>query len=188
MAFDATKFLINYTDQAKAGQILPLIGREKELERLIHAIVRKDKNNPIVVGPPGIGKSALIMGLVSFMASENADPSMQLKEVVGLDVGALMLAAQTDEEYASLTKQVIQSIVDSDGQKILYLKDMSFLVYMDIAPENKDAAKFLKLALTSGKIHCLLEAETQNYVSSVEKDTAVLGCLQPLLLEEPTLA
>ena len=187
MPFDATKYLINYTDLAKEGKLPPLIGREKELERLIHALLRDGKNNPIVVGPAGIGKSALIEGLIQFMASENAPEYMQTREVVGFDVGALMLDAGTDEEYAGLVKQVLQSIIETHGQKVLYLKDMSFLVYMDISPENKEPAKFLKLALVSEKINCILETDMQTYVTSIEKDASVMGCLQPLLLEEPTL-
>lgn len=187
MAFDANKYLINYTDLSKEGKLPILIGRDKELERLIHVLLRENKNNPVVVGPAGIGKSALIEGLISFMASENAPDYMQNREVVGLNVGALMLDAQNDSDYSSLIKQVFQSIIDSQGQKVLYLKDMSFLVYMDTSPENKDAAKFLKLALISGKINCILETDKQTYVTTVEKDTAVMGCLQPLLLEEPSL-
>ena len=84
MAFEATKYLINYTELAKQGKFPPLIGREKELERLIHALLRDDKNNPIVIGPAGIGKSALIEGLIQFMASEDAPEYMQTREVVGL--------------------------------------------------------------------------------------------------------
>ncbi|MBQ3695920.1 MAG: ATP-dependent Clp protease ATP-binding subunit [Alphaproteobacteria bacterium] len=187
MAFEATKYLINYTELAKQGKFPPLIGREKELERLIHALLRDDKNNPIVIGPAGIGKSALIEGLIQFMASEDAPEYMQTREVVGFDVGALMLDAASDADYANLVKQVIQSIVETNGKQLLYLKDMSFLVYMDISPENKEPAKFLKLALVSGEINCILETDTQTYVTTVEKDTAVMGCLQPLLLEEPTL-
>ena len=188
MPFDAKKYLINYTAQAKEGKFPPLIGREKELERLIHALLRDDKNNPIVVGPAGIGKTALIEGLIQFMASENAPEYMQTREVVGFDVGALMLDAATDADYASLVKQVLQTIIETNGQTVLYLKDMSFLVYMDISPENKEPAKFLKLALVSGQINCILETDTQTYVTTIEKDSAVMGCLQPLLLEEPTLA
>ena len=187
MAFDATNYLINYTTLAKEGQLYPLIGREKELERLIHILLRDDKNNPAIIGPAGIGKSALIEGLIQFMLSENAPEYMQTREVVGLDIGALMLDATTNEEYVSLVKQVIQSIIETNGQQVLYLKDMSFLVYMDISPENKEPAKFLKLALVSKKINCILETDTQTYVSTLEKDSAVVGCLQPLFLEEPTL-
>ncbi len=187
MPFDANKYLINYTAQAKQGLLSPLIGREKELERLIHALLRDDKNNPVVVGPAGIGKSALIDGLIQFMASEDAPEYMQTREVVGFDVGALMLDAASEAEYATLVKQTLQSIVETNGQRVLYLKDMSFLVYIDISPENKEPAKFLKLSLICGKIHCILETDTQTYVTALEKDSAVMGCLQPLLLEEPTL-
>ncbi len=187
MALDTTKYLINYTALAKEGKLPFLIGREKELERMIHILLRSTKNNPIVVGPAGIGKSALLEGLIQFLASENAPEHMQNWEVVGLNVGALLLDSKSESDYTDLTKQVIQSITDTQGQRRLYLKDMSFLVPMTSSPENKEIAKFLKLALMSGQINCILETDRQTYVSSVESNPAVLNCLSPILLEEPTL-
>ena len=180
-------YLINYTRQARENQFPPLIGREHELERLIHILLRANKNNPVVVGAAGIGKSALLKGLITFMASENAPEYMQSREVVGLDVAKLMLEAKDDKEYADLTKQALQFIIDSDGQKVLYLDDISFLVQMDTNPENKEPAKFLKLALTADKINCMVETDTSRYVGFLEKDTAVMAHMQSLLLEEPTL-
>ena len=184
---EENNYLINYTKQAKENQFPPLIGREKELERLIHILLRASKNNPIVIGPAGIGKSALLKGLITFMSSESAPEYMQSREVVGLDVAKIMLDAKDEKEYADLTKQAMQSVIDSNGQKVLYLNDISFLVQMDINPENKEPAKFLKLALTSGKVNCMIETDTLHYVGFLEKDTAVMAHLQPLLLEEPTL-
>jgi len=187
MAIDTNKYLINYTQMAKDGKIPPLIGREKELERMIHALLRESKNNPIVVGPTGIGKTALIEGLISFMASENAPEYMQVREVVGLNVPQLMLDSTSDAEYAELVKQVLQTIIASNGQKVLYLKDISFLVYMQNVPENKEPAKFLKLSLLAGHVNCLIESDLQNYITVFEKDLGVMGCVQPILLEQPTL-
>ena len=100
-------YLINYTGQAKENQFPLLIGREKELERLIHILLRASKNNPVVVGPAGIGKSALLKGLISFMCSESAPEYMQSREVVALDVAKLMLDAKDDKEYADLAKKAI---------------------------------------------------------------------------------
>ncbi|MBP5343651.1 MAG: ATP-dependent Clp protease ATP-binding subunit [Alphaproteobacteria bacterium] len=187
MAIDSNKYLINYTQMAKDGEILSLIGREKELERMIHILLRDNKNNPIVVGPSGIGKTALIEGLISFMASENAPEYMQTREVVGLNISQLMLDSSSDAEYAELTKQVLQTIIASDGQRVLYIKDISLLVHIPSVPENKEPAKFLKLSLLAGRVNCLIEADTQSYVTEFEKDLAVMGCVQPIMLAEPTL-
>lgn len=183
---DVSPYLINYSALAREGRLTQLVGREAELERLIHIMLRSFKNNPIVVGPAGIGKTALIEGLIAFISSDNAPDELR-REVVGLNVGQLMLDTPTEEAYAELTKQVIQSVVASNHKQVLYLKDSSFLVYTDTNPENKEPAKFLKLALTAGEISCIVEADTLNYVGHIEKDTAVMGCLQPLLLEEPPL-
>ncbi|MBR6231740.1 MAG: ATP-dependent Clp protease ATP-binding subunit [Alphaproteobacteria bacterium] len=184
---DANDYLINYTRQAREGQLTPLIGRAKELERLIHILLRASKNNPVVVGPAGIGKTALLKGLISFMASGDAPEYMQSREVVSLDVAKLMLDAKDDKEYADLAKQAIQFIIDSDKQKVLYLDDISFLVQMDSNPENREVAKFLKLALVADKINCMTETNTVLFVSFLEKDSAVMAHMQSLLLEEPTL-
>ncbi len=187
MPQDFNSFLINYTSLAKEGKLTQLIGREKELERLIHILLRNTKNNPVIVGTSGIGKTALMEGLIAFMCSESAPEYMQTREVVGLDIAKIMLASKSDTEYEELVKNVLQLVVDSNHQKLLYLKDISFLVPVETNPENREPAKFLKLCLLGGQINCLVETDTLNFVGHLEKDTAVMGCMQSLLLEEPTL-
>ena len=186
MARDLSQYLINYSALAQAGKLTELVGRETELERLIHIMLRSSKSNPVVVGPSGIGKTALIEGLISFISSDDAPDELR-REVVGLDVARLMLDTKDEEEYAELTKQVMQRVIDSNHRKVLYLKDVSFLVYVDTNPENKEPAKFLKLALLAGEVSCIVETNTLNFVGHLEKDTAVMGCMQSLLLEEPDL-
>lgn len=186
MQFDVDNYLINYTKKSEE-EGFNLIGREKELERLIHILLRKTKNNPVVVGVAGIGKTALLEGLIAFMTSSDAPEDLQSKEVVGIDVARIMLDTSTEEEYAELVKKVMQHIADSEGEKILYLKDISLLVHVDTAPENKEPAKFLKLCLTNNQINCLIETDTSSFVSYMEKDMAVMGQVQRVLLEEPTL-
>ncbi len=180
-------YLINYTQKVLDGEIGHLVGREKELERLIHILLRSTKNNPVVIGVNGIGKTALLEGLIAFIGSQDAPEYLQSKEVVGIDIAKIMLDTTNEMEYAELVKRVMQHVVDSDGDKILYIKDISLLVNMDTAPENKEPAKFLKLCLSSGQIRCLIEAETQSFVSYMEKDNIVMGQVQRVLLEEPTL-
>ncbi|MBO7257395.1 MAG: ATP-dependent Clp protease ATP-binding subunit, partial [Alphaproteobacteria bacterium] len=110
---DVSKYLINYTELAQKGELGELVGREKELERLLHILLRTTKNNPLVVGIPGVGKSALIYGLTTFMASEGAPEFLQIKKVVGLDVAAIMLASKTEEDYAETVKRTLQIVVDN---------------------------------------------------------------------------
>lgn len=184
---DLRAYLVNHTELARAGKLVPLIGRETELERLLHILLRKNKNNPVIYGPSGIGKTALIEGLVTFMASESAPDYLQAKEVVSLDVAKIMQDTSSDTEYADLTKKVMQLIVESAGQLVLYLNDISLLVQTQEAPENKEPAKYLKLALTNQKITCLIETDTQNFVTHIEKDAPVMSVIQPLMLEETTL-
>lgn len=183
----AEKYLINYTRMAQNGELGDLVGREVELERLIHILLRTTKNNPLVVGVPGVGKSALIRGLASFMASENAPDFLREKQVVGLDVAAVMVDTKTDEEYAEKIKHALQIVVENPHKYLLYLRDISFLVSVDTNPENKEPAKFLKLSLMAGKVNCVVEADTSHFVSYMEKDTAVMSHMQTLFLEEPTV-
>ena len=188
MSFKVEEYLINYTKLAKKNEIGHLIGREKELERLIHILLKNKKNNPVVVGTNGIGKTALLEGLIAFMASEDAPDFLQAKEVVGIDIAKVMMSTSNETEYADLVKKVMQYIKESEGEKILYLQDISLLVQMDTAPENKEPAKFLKLCLLNGTINCLIEAETTTFVSYMEKDNQVMNAVQRLLLEEPSLS
>ena len=183
----AEKYLINYTRMAQNGELGDLVGREAELERLIHILLRTTKNNPLVVGVPGVGKSALIRGLASFMASENAPDFLREKQVVGLDVAAVMVDTKTDEEYAEKIKHALQIVIENPHKYLLYLRDISFLVTVDTNPENKEPAKFLKLSLIAGKVNCVVEADTSHFVSYMEKDTAVMSHMQTLFLEEPTV-
>ena len=176
---DISRYLINYSVLAREGKLTELVGREAELERLIHIMLRTTRSNPVVVGPSGIGKTALIEGLVQFVSSEDAPDELR-KEVVGLDVPRLMLDTKSETEYAELTKRVIQSVIDSNHKQVLYLKDVSFLVNVDTNPENKEPAKFLKLALLAGDIRCIIETDTIHFVGFMEKGRPVHGCKSPL--------
>lgn len=181
-------YLINYSALARRGKLRPLIGREKELERLLHILLRGTKNNPVVYGMSGIGKTALIEGVVQFMASENAPEYLQKKDVVGFDIARIMQDSPSEEVYAENVKKTMQAVVESHGQMILYLKDLSLLVQSRFSPENKEPAKYLKLALTNNTVNCILETQTTEFVSYLEKETAVMACMQPLMLEEPNIS
>lgn len=184
---DISKYVINYTEKAKAGQLTELVGREEQVNRLVHILLRKNNNNPLIMGPSGIGKTALVEGLINFMASGKAPAALKKVEVVGVDVAAIMLDTKTDDEYASILKQIFEDVYAADGRKILYAKDVSFLVRTDINPENIEPAKFLKLKVLEGSVKCILESDPMSYRAYVEKDIALLGKFQTLFLEEPTV-
>lgn len=185
---ELSSYLINWTELAKAGKFSPLVGREKELNALIHILLRSLKNNPVVVGESGIGKTALIQGLTQFMISKTAPAFLKNKQIVALDVPAIMLASATTTAYTETVKALLHEIINSDGKKILYLPDSSFLVQSTITPENNEIARFLKLSLMTGKIHCLIETKTQDFTGNIEKDLSLMRVLQPLMLDEPSLS
>lgn len=173
---------------ARRGELTDLVGRESELERLLHILLRTNANNPIVVGQPGVGKSALIEGLTTFIASENAPDYLQAKSVVEIDIARIMLDTKNEQEYGELVKRAMQIIVENPDKYLLYIRDISLLVRVDTNPENVEPAKFLKLSLMAGKVNLIAESDTLHFVSYMEKDTAAMAQLQTLFLEEPTVA
>ena len=185
---DVSKYIINYSALARDGKLTPLVGRSHEIERLVHILLRKNNNNPLIMGPSGIGKTALVEGLVQYLQTPAAPEAFQTVDVIGVDVSAIMLDTKTDDEYAFILKQIFENIYASNGQQILYAKDVSFLVRTDINPENIEPAKFLKLKVLDGSITCILEADPISFRAYVEKDIALLAKFQTLFLEEPTVA
>ena len=185
---DVSKYIINYTQMAKAGLLTPLVGRQDEVNRLMHILLRKNNNNPLVMGPSGIGKTALIEGLIQFMASESAADTFKDVEVVGVDVASVMLDTTSDDAYAAILKQIYEDIYAAHGKKIFYAKDVSLIVRTDINPENIEPAQFLKLKIMDGSVTCILESDPLSYRAYVEKDIALMGKFQTLFLEEPTVA
>ena len=184
---DISKYIINYSQLAKEKKLVSLVGHQTEVERLLHILLRKKNNNPLIMGPSGIGKTALVEGLVQYMQSEKAPKEYQDVEVIGVDVASIMMDTKTDEEYAAVLKQIFEDIYTSNGKKILYAKDVSFVVRTDINPENIEPAKFLKLKIMDGSVRVILEADPISYRAYVEKDIALLGKFQTIFLEEPTV-
>ena len=186
---EINNYIINYSQKVQAGEFGTMVGRSSELTRLVHILLRAEKNNPAIIGPAGVGKSALIEGLTTFLATaETAPEALKNTEIVGIDIAKVMLESETEKEYTDIIKRTLQTVIDSKGQQILYVKDISMLVPMDISPENREISKFLKLNLLSKKIRCIIETETTQFVGNLEKDAALIGMIQRVLIEEPTVA
>lgn len=184
---DISKYIINYTQLAKENKLTHMVGRKDEVGRLVHILLRKKNNNPLIMGPSGIGKTALIEGLATFMTMDKAPDVLKEKEIIGVDVAAIMMDSKSDAEYAAILKEIYEDIYASNGKKIFYAKDVSLVVRTDVNPENVEPAKFLKLKILDGSVTCILEADPINYRAYVEKDIALLGKFQTLFLEEPTV-
>lgn len=184
---DASKYIIDYTSLAEQGRLVHLVGREAQLDRLVHILLRKNRNNPIVVGPSGVGKTALIEGLASYLLTDAAPENLKNKHIVGVDVASIMLDTENDVQYAQTLKEAFELIYQSNGEKILYTKDVSFLVRTDASPENQEPAKFLKLKVMEGSVTCILEADPLAYRGYFEKDVILAQNFQTLFLEEPTV-
>ncbi len=185
---DISKYIIDYTERNRKEKLIHLVGRNEELNRLTHILSRKYRNNPLIVGSVGIGKTALIEGLVCFLDSDVAPKGLKNKHIVGVDISSLMLDCENDTIYTQKLKAIFEQITASGKQNILYIKDVSFLVRTNINPENTEPAKFLKLKLLEGTLNCIVETDPFHYRSFLEKDTAVLQMLQTVFLEEPTLS
>ena len=184
----AEKYIKDYTELASQGKLVHLVGRENEIGRLVHILLRKTRNNPMVIGSAGVGKTALIEGLASYLLSDTAPEFLKKKRIVGIDIAEVMLNSETDEEYTQNLKGVFETICEHKGEWILYINEASLLVRSDVSPENAEASKFLKLKLLDGSVNVILETAMLTYRGVVEKDTSVMQQFQTLFLEEPSAA
>ncbi|MBQ4084504.1 MAG: ATP-dependent Clp protease ATP-binding subunit [Alphaproteobacteria bacterium] len=182
----AEKYIKDYTELASQGKLVHLVGRENEIGRLVHILLRKTRNNPMVIGSAGVGKTALIEGLASYLLSDTAPEFLKKKRIVGIDIAEVMLNSETDEEYTQNLKSVFETICEHKGEWILYINEASLLVRSDVSPENAEASKFLKLKLLDGSVNVILETAMLTYRGVVEKDTSVMQQFQTLFLEEPS--
>lgn len=180
---DTGKYIIDYTAQAAQGQGVALVGREPEIKRLVHSLSRKTRNNPILVGKSGVGKTALIQGLAAMLTTTK---TLKDKHIVGIDIAAVLADSTSDADYVQKIKEVAEAVL-THAEFILYLPDVSFLVPTDINRQNLDIAKFLRLKLSDGSLNCIVESDPVSFRSYLERDLSVLQMLQPLFLEEPSL-
>jgi len=187
-AYDALKkYAQDLTEDARNGKLDPVIGRDEEIRRTIQVLSRRTKNNPVLIGEPGVGKTAIAEGLALRIANGDVPDSLVEKRVLALDMGALIAGAKFRGEFEERLKAVLEEVQSSDGQIILFIDEMHTIVGAGASEGSMDASNLLKPALARGKLHCIGATTLDEYRKHVEKDAALERRFQPVLVQEPTV-
>ena len=183
------RFSINLNERARTGKIDPVIGRDEEIRRVLQILSRRTKNNPILLGEPGVGKTAIVEGLAQRIVSGDVPENLKTKTIVSLDMGLLIAGAKYKGEFEERLKAVIKEVTDSDGQIILFIDEIHTLVGAGAGGEGAmDAANLLKPALSRGELHTIGATTLKEYQKYIEKDKALERRFQAVIVDEPDMA
>lgn len=186
--FDALKkYARDLTQAASEGKLDPVIGRDEEIRRAIQVLSRRTKNNPVLIGEPGVGKTAIIEGLANRIVQGDVPESLAEKRLLALDLGALVAGAKFRGEFEERFKAVLEEVGSSNGEIILFIDEMHTLVGAGASEGSMDASNLLKPALARGELHCVGATTLNEYRKYVEKDAAFARRFQPVYVSEPTV-
>ncbi|VAW00176.1 ClpB protein, partial [hydrothermal vent metagenome] len=187
-SYDAlNKYAQDLTQAARDGKLDPVIGRDEEIRRTIQVLSRRRKNNPVLIGEPGVGKTAIVEGLALRIVGGDVPGSLSDKRVMMLDMGALVAGAKYRGEFEERLKAVLQEVSASDGEIILFIDEMHTIVGAGASEGSMDASNLLKPALARGELHCIGATTLNEYRKYVEKDAALERRFQPVMVVEPTV-
>ncbi|MEM9435380.1 MAG: ATP-dependent chaperone ClpB [Pseudomonadota bacterium] len=185
--FDALKkYARDLTEAAEAGKIDPIIGRDEEIRRAMQVLSRRTKNNPVLIGEPGVGKTAIAEGLALRIVDGDVPESLRNKKLMALDMGALIAGAKYRGEFEERLKAILSEVTAAAGEIVLFIDEMHTLVGAGKADGAMDASNLLKPALARGELHCVGATTLDEYRKHVEKDAALARRFQPVMVEEPS--
>jgi len=182
------KFSRDLTDLARAGKLDPVIGRDEEIRRIVQVLSRRTKNNPVLIGEPGVGKTAIVEGLARRIVAGDVSETLKNRRVVALDMGALIAGAKYRGEFEDRLKAVLKEVERAEGEVILFIDEMHTLVGAGAAEGAMDASNMLKPALARGTLRCVGATTLNEYRKHIEKDAALERRFQPIVVREPSVA
>lgn len=181
------KYTTDFTKLAADGKLDPVIGREEEIRRTVQVLTRRTKNNPVLIGNPGVGKTAIIEGLATRIISGDVPENLLNKQLLSLDMGALMAGASFRGQFEGRLKAILKAVKDADGKIILFIDELHTLVGAGKGEGSMDAANLLKPMLARGELHCVGATTLDEYRQYIEKDPALARRFQPVYVDEPTV-
>ncbi|MCF7958302.1 MAG: ATP-dependent chaperone ClpB [Phycisphaerae bacterium] len=181
------RFGIDLVELARSGKLDPVIGRDEEIRRCMQVLNRRTKNNPVIIGEPGVGKTAIVEGLAQRIVNGDVPTGLKDKKIIGLDMGAMIAGAKFRGEFEDRLKAVLKEVTDSDGQIILFIDELHLVVGAGKTEGSMDAGNLLKPALARGQLRCIGATTLDEYRKYIEKDAALERRFQPIMVGEPSI-